>query len=79
MHFFTILPVPGGPAAVALAARSNSVGTVIVAVIAIVFVGLIVLGSRPSVMAKYRGAADRAGAPADDATPPAERGRRAAP
>ncbi|HEX8273218.1 MAG TPA: hypothetical protein VF615_11305 [Longimicrobiaceae bacterium] len=63
MHSFSTLPVPGGAAAVALAARSTSLGTVIVAVIAIVFVGLIVVGSRPSVMARYRDGDAADGAP----------------
>lgn len=75
MISFTTLPVPGGPAAVALAAAPPSLGTIIVAVIAVVFVGLIVVGSRPSVMAKYRDGDAADGAP-EGPDRPAGRGRR---
>lgn len=68
MHSFTTLPAAPGP---------PGLGTIIVGVIALVFVGLIVVGSRPSVMAKYRDADDDAGAP-EGGTPPAGRGRRRA-
>lgn len=69
------LPVLGGPAAIALAAGPPGLGTIIVAVIAIVFVGLIVVGSRPSVMAKYRDGDADDGAP-EGQDRPAKRGRR---
>lgn len=53
MSPFNLLPLPGGGPSVALAAASVNAGTVIVAVITLVFIGLIWVGSRPSVMARY--------------------------
>lgn len=76
MHPFSILSAPGGPAAVALAAGPPGLGTVIVGVIALVFVGLIVVGSRPSVMARYRDGDAADDAPGEGRDRPDGRGRR---
>jgi|GEM_PF-6270600 len=68
MYFFVTPPPAGVLASIVLAARTSTAGTIVVAVLTILFCGLVWLGSRASVMERFS-SSDEPDSPEDPPAP----------